>query len=329
MATLAGVGNVVCTGCTQLKLLALHLTRAPQIASAAKTKRPLISVQLKVTSQCTRVQRDYSSGGSLLPFGTEEGNMRKNLQSQTMINSTKNNMPIVKYPRTVEPLWIEWDRKAQKCGLRHTIYAVNRDHYTGEWLDNLKHGKGTQTWKSTGAIYNGDWKFGKRDGYGTYSIPDPVTKEYKKVYSGWWKNDKKCGYGIKFYSDMEYYEGEWSGGKRSGWGRMYYKDGSIYEGQWLEDQHSGQGMLRLTNENRYEGTWKDGKKHGLGKFFYLNKGQLFEGFWVADFPKCGTMIDFGREEAPTPTQYPIPKIELANPDDVLEEAQAMLDDSQE
>uniref|UniRef100_K7FDR4 MORN repeat-containing protein 3 n=1 Tax=Pelodiscus sinensis TaxID=13735 RepID=K7FDR4_PELSI len=154
-------------------------------------------------------------------------------------------MPIVKYPRAVEPFWYEWDRKAQKCGLRHTIYAVNGDHYTGEWLDNLKHGKGTQTWKSTRAIYNGDWKFGKRDGYGTYSIPDPITKEYKKVYSGWWKNDKKCGYGIKFYSDMEYYEGEWSRGKRSGWGRMYYQDGSIYEGQWLEDQHSGQGMLRL------------------------------------------------------------------------------------
>jgi len=50
-------------------------------------------------------------------------------------------MPFVKYPRATEPLWHEWDRKAQKCGLRHTIYAVNGDQYTGEWLDNLKHGK--------------------------------------------------------------------------------------------------------------------------------------------------------------------------------------------
>ncbi|XP_006015327.1 MORN repeat-containing protein 3 [Alligator sinensis] len=238
-------------------------------------------------------------------------------------------MPFVKYPRTAEPFWNEWDRKAQKNGLRHAIYAVNGDHYTGEWLDNLKHGKGTQIWKRTGAIYNGDWKFGKRDGYGTYSIPDPVTKGYKKVYSGWWKNDKKCGYGTRFYSDTEYYEGEWSSGQRSGWGRMYYKDGSIYEGQWLKDQHSGQGMLRLSHENRYEGTWKDGKKHGPGKFFYLDKGQLFEGFWVADVPKSGTMIDCGREAAPAPTQYPIPKIELANPDGVLEEVWAIFDDSQE
>lgn len=56
----------------------------------------------------------------------------------------------------------------------------------------IETGKGTQIWKRTGAIYSGDWKFGKRDGYGSYSIPDPVTKEYKKVYTGWWKNDKKC-----------------------------------------------------------------------------------------------------------------------------------------
>ncbi|XP_061459179.1 MORN repeat-containing protein 3 [Rhineura floridana] len=241
----------------------------------------------------------------------------------------ESSMPIVKYPRTVDPLWYEWDRKAQKCGLRHTVYAVNGDSYTGEWQDNLKHGKGTQTWKRTGAIYSGDWKFGKRDGYGTYSIPEPVTKDYKKVYSGWWKNDKMWGYGIKFYLDREYYEGEWSFGKRDGWGRMYYKDGSIYEGQWSEDKAGGQGMLRLKNENRYEGSWKDGKKHGPGKFIYLDTGQLYEGFWVADTPRCGTMIDFGRDEAPAPTQYPIPKIELVDPEGVLEEAVVTLENAEE
>lgn len=29
---------------------------------------------------------------------------------------------------------------------------------------------------------------------------------------------------------------------------------------------------------------------------------------MADIPKCGIMIDFGRDEAPAPTQYPIPKV---------------------
>ncbi|XP_057278639.1 MORN repeat-containing protein 3 [Pezoporus wallicus] len=238
-------------------------------------------------------------------------------------------MPAVKKTRTREPLWHERDRKAQKHGLRHTVYDANGDKYTGEWQDNLKHGKGIQKWKSTGAIYSGDWKFGKRDGYGSYSIPDPVTKQYKRVYTGWWENDQKCGYGLMIYPNGERYEGEWSAELRSGWGRMNYLNGSVYEGQWLLDKPHGQGTLHLANEHRYEGSWKNGKKHGPGIYFYLDKGQLLEGIWKSDRPKCGLVIDFNKDEAPAPTQYPIPKIELADPDGVLEEAQAMFDDSQD
>lgn len=62
------------------------------------------------------------------------------------------------------------------------------------------------------------------------------------------------------------------------------------------------------NGNRYEGSWEQGRKHGHGRFFHLDHGQLFEGFWVEDVAKCGTMIDFGRDEAPAPTQFPIPKV---------------------
>lgn len=67
-------------------------------------------------------------------------------------------------------------------------------------------------------------------------------------------------------------------------------------------------FLFPANENRYEGLWKDDKKHGEGKFFYLNKGQLYTGVWVEDIAKCGTMEDFGRDGAPEPTVYPIPKV---------------------
>ncbi|NWS13431.1 MORN3 protein, partial [Pachyramphus minor] len=236
-------------------------------------------------------------------------------------------MPIVKYPRAREPLYYEWDRRAQKCGLRHTVYAVNGDQYTGEWLDNLVHGKGTQIWKSTGAVYSGDWKFGKQDGYGSYSIPDPVTKEYKRVYTGWWKNGQKTGQGVSFYPNGERYEGEWSDGVRGGWGRMYYLDGSSYEGQWEADQPNGQGMLLLPNGNRYEGAWKDGKKHGPGRYFYVDKGQLLEGTWAEGIAKCGVLVDFGRDKAPAPPEYPIPKIELDDPAGVLAKAQELLDDS--
>ena len=62
------------------------------------------------------------------------------------------------------------------------------------------------------------------------------------------------------------------------------------------------------NENRYEGSWKDDKKNGAGKFYYLDKGQLYEGVWHDDIPKAGEMKDFDRGTAPQATQYPIPSV---------------------
>lgn len=52
-------------------------------------------------------------------------------------------------------------------------------------------GKGTQVWKKSGNIYDGEWKNGKRDGYGTYSVLLPETKLYATKYCGGWKNGKK------------------------------------------------------------------------------------------------------------------------------------------
>nr|KAF6282520.1 MORN repeat containing 3 [Myotis myotis] len=45
--------------------------------------------------------------------------------------------------------------------------------------------------------------------------------------------------------------------------------------------------------------------------------------------KCGTMIDFGRDEAPAPTQFPIPQVKIVDPDGVLEEALAMFKKKEE
>lgn len=49
-------------------------------------------------------------------------------------------MPMLKEPKAKQPLWKENDYKAQKKGIRHTVYSVNGDQYTGEWLNNLKDG---------------------------------------------------------------------------------------------------------------------------------------------------------------------------------------------
>ncbi|GAB1604609.1 MORN repeat-containing protein 3-like, partial [Argonauta hians] len=192
----------------------------------------------------------------------------------------------------------------------------NRLSAKGFWFNSEMQGKGTYKWKKSGHVYDGDWVNDTRSGYGTLIIPDGQGG-LRKLYAGGWKNNKKHGYGAYFYNLNEYYEGEWFSGKRSGWGRMYYDDGSIYEGEWDDDKRNGHGMLRMVNENRYEGFWKKDMKNGPGKFYFLDCGQLYEGVWVDDVPKCGTMIDFSRESAPQPTIYPIPKLEMQNPAEVL------------
>lgn len=65
------------------------------------------------------------------------------------------------------------------------------------------------------------------------------------------------------------------------------------------------------NDNRYEGEWRADQKHGQGKFYYVTRGQLMEGLWVNDVCKTGEMKDFGRDQAPAPTPYPLPGVSSA------------------
>lgn len=232
-------------------------------------------------------------------------------------------MPFLKQPKSREPLWKENNVKANKSGVLHTVYSVNGDQYTGEWLNDMKDGKGTYEYKKSGCLYDGDWKENMRSGFGTYSIPNPDgTVGFQKQYAGGWKNDKKHGSGTYFYKDGACYEGEWYCGKRNGWGRMMYADCSVYEGEWYDGKRSGHGMLRLESGNRYEGSWENDKKNGQGKFIYVDKGQAYEGTWVNDVACCGEMVDLMREEAPDATQYPLPEIGLADPGDVLSKAKS-------
>ncbi|XP_037135540.1 MORN repeat-containing protein 3-like [Syngnathus acus] len=236
-------------------------------------------------------------------------------------------MPFLKKARLSLPRSTVIDKAAKKSGLRGTIFSVNGDNYTGEWLDNKKHGWGTQEWKSSGAIYNGEWKYGKHDGYGIFSVLLPDTKQYTMQYCGEWKNGMKHGHG-SFFDVHATYEGEWSEDNRSGWGRLTFKCGDLYEGEWLWDKEDGAGVIQFDNGNWYEGSWKGGKKNGHGKFYYADKGLIYEGLWVDGDAKCGTLSDFGRETAPFPTKYPIPRVTLVDMKRVLTEAEsAYVDES--
>lgn len=98
-------------------------------------------------------------------------------------------MPFLKKEKQFQPLWKDWDRKAQKEGLHATFYTGGKDEYIGEWHDNKKEGKGVFNWVKKGEIYEGEWKNDKRNGFGNLSIK-AADGSYKKVYSGGWIDNK-------------------------------------------------------------------------------------------------------------------------------------------
>ena len=199
--------------------------------------------------------------------------------------------------------------------LRHTVYSVNGDEYTGGWKGFKKHGKGTFKWKHSGQSYEGNWEDNMRNGFGTLVVPKG-DGGFRMEYSGEWKRDMKHGSGSNFYSADEYYEGQWKYGKRCGWGAMFYENGSTFEGEWRGDLRNGDGILNLPNGDCYKGSWKDGKKHGPGKYVYKDRGQVYEGVWQDDVPKCGEMKDVDRTAENAP-EYAVPELGLKDPDAVL------------
>lgn len=50
------------------------------------------------------------------------------------------NMPFIKKHNNARQIWKDWDMKANKQGLLHTVYFSNGNEYTGEWQNNTKHG---------------------------------------------------------------------------------------------------------------------------------------------------------------------------------------------
>ena len=133
------------------------------------------------------------------------------------------------------------------------------------------------------------------------------------------------------YHDGSVYEGEWAENKRNGKGLLRLGLHSIYS-YYLQlvcmqllaytycvynNYLVSEGIISyyflctcLDNGNRYEGSWKDNMKHGPGKFLYLNKGQVYTGFWIEDIAKNGALEDHkqGDISITDGPMYPIPEV---------------------
>jgi len=203
-------------------------------------------------------------------------------------------MPFLKKQKQKPLQWRIWEEKTNREGYRAAVFGSNhKQKYTGWYVNNVKCGKGFQTYEDANGFqtcYEGDWANDKRHGHGSLSFDCEATRKTLNIYSGEWQNDKMSGSGMKSFPDGGMYKGDFKEGMRHGQGIMYYPDGIIYTGEWYKDQRQGIGRL-VNNGNYYEGCFKNDKKCGLGRFHHLITGQLQEGVWFDDLPQVTVLFD--------------------------------------
>ncbi|XP_047340912.1 phosphatidylinositol 4-phosphate 5-kinase 6-like [Impatiens glandulifera] len=116
-------------------------------------------------------------------------------------------------------------------------YTGGEGTYKGNWVSNLKHGKGTKNY-ANGDYYDGDWRRGLQEGQGRYH----------------WKNGN-------------HYIGQWKFGSMNGNGTMIWTNGNRYDGSWEDGLPKGNGTFRWADGSFYVGVWSKELKDQNGTFY--------------------------------------------------------------
>ncbi len=121
------------------------------------------------------------------------------------------------------------------------------------------------------AQYEGMFKAGKREGFGTMTWADG------SVYAGLWKNDKRIDGEMKMQNGNSY-KGQFTNDEIHGYGRLLIPSGVIFEGEFCHGHCAAVGKLLYPNGDCYFGQHKEFVKEGEGKMIYVN-GSTYEGGW--------------------------------------------------
>lgn len=161
-------------------------------------------------------------------------------------------------------------------------------------------GPASFVWPDTGIRYEGDWRDGKRHGFGVSTqasrfqcteLSRHVSPRSRTSHAplptdvGYWESDKKHGRGRQTWEDGSSYDGMWEAGQKQGYGVYSWQDGERYEGEWRADEEHGRGVYRWSSGDVYNGEWEAGAKHGYGVHVWGEgpwKGDRYEGQWRSD-----------------------------------------------
>jgi len=127
--------------------------------------------------------------------------------------------------------------------------------YTGEWLNNQRHGFGSQQWQD-GSRFEGEWRENRAYGKGYFRYEDGSS------YIGEWQHNLAHGLGAYFHSDQTTsYRGEWCRDVQHGHGVEVWEKDAQYTGEFVDGDKVGSGVYQWPDMSTYQGQWQ-AKKHG-------------------------------------------------------------------
>lgn len=219
----------------------------------------------------------------------------------------------------------------QTEGLFSTTYKRTIDSteyiYYGKLKKDMPNGKGILLDKSKKVIYLyiGEFKKGKKEGFGTVYIVDPIDPTgaqtikdnsivitMRKAYEGYFKANEFSGKGnryeladikklnltssslsevVKFPDNMVTYTGS---EKTVSFYDIsdFYSNIRILTGTFKKDKINGEGKYYSNNVLRYEGKFKSGDYHGKGKLYYSDGTLKYKGnFKNGNYDGSGTLYN--------------------------------------
>lgn len=130
-------------------------------------------------------------------------------------------------------LWIADRRTGCRVFNPHPLENEAID-WSGPCVDGRAHGGGVLTWylngEATGLRYQGEYKNGMRDGFGTETLWEG---SQEKSYSGEYRANERNGQGVIRWTDGTSWEGPFVDGLPNGWGSFTDADGKVSQRQYV------------------------------------------------------------------------------------------------
>lgn len=126
---------------------------------------------------------------------------------------------------------------------------MNEGEFFGRFENGKRHGEGVFHYKNKD-IYSGSWKYGKKDGHGTY-----IFDANRMKISGIWINGE-IEKGKWIFPNGTYFEGNFEKNKPKGSGVWHFANGNRVDGEFhhsqIKDEETDEMVTKISWETNAE-----------------------------------------------------------------------------